>query len=106
MNYAITETCRNSTDIRGIYRKGRLLFTAITEDNLSHEDLIDDLKDEVVVESWSTGSGIGNTGYTCDKYTPENMLTVNYYDNYNCVALTDANLDYDTSKDDEYEHNN
>jgi RHS repeat-associated protein len=98
----LQKTYGNSTDDIGINRKGKLLYTGITENSSSHEDLIDDLKDEVVVESWSTGSGIGNTGYTCDKYTPENLLTVNYYDNYNFIALTDAALTYDNSSEDEY----
>ncbi len=81
---------------------GRLLYTGIIEDSLSHEDLIADLRDEVIIESWNTASDIDNTGYTCGRFTPDKLLTVNYYDNYNFVTLTDVNLDYDASKENEY----
>ena len=81
---------------------GRLLYTGITEDNSSHEDLIADLGDEVVTETWNVSNSINNTGYTCDRFIPEKLLTVNYYDNYNFVALTDNSLNYDTSKENQY----
>jgi RHS repeat-associated protein len=81
---------------------GRLLYTGIIEDSLSHEDLIADLRDEIIIESWNTASDIDNTGYTCGRFTPDKLLTVNYYDNYNFVTLTDVNLDYDASKENEY----
>ncbi len=81
---------------------GRLLYTGIIEDSISHEDLIADLQDEIITESWNTDVDIDNTGYTCGTFTPERLLTINYYDNYSFVSLTDNSLNYDASKENQF----
>jgi RHS repeat-associated protein len=81
---------------------GRLLYTGIIEDSTPHEDLIADLRDEIITELWNTDVDIDNTGYTCGTFTPERLLTVNYYDNYSFVSLTDNSLNYDAGKENQF----
>ena len=82
---------------------GRVLYTGlITEATTSHQSLIADLKDEVITESWNTNNDFNDIGYTCGRFTPTMLLTVNYYDNYAFIPLIDNNLVYNANKEQEY----
>lgn len=81
---------------------GRVLYTGVLTDATTHEDLIADLEDELITEKWNTADDIKDMGYTCGRFAPINLLTVNYYDNYNFVPLTDNGLVYDSGKEQEY----
>lgn len=81
---------------------GRALYTGVLNETTSHDNLIEDLKDEVITESWNPDNDFNGIGYTCDRFTPVSLLTVNYYDDYAFVPLTDSYLDYNATKESEY----
>lgn len=62
---------------------GRVLYTGLIEISTSHTDLISNLSETIFTESLSSSNNFMNTGYTCSNYTPESLLTVNYFDKYN-----------------------
>lgn len=81
---------------------GRLLYSGVLTESTSHDNLISDLEDELIIEKWNTANDFNDIGYTCGRFTPTSLLTVNYYDNYNFVPLTDTKLAYDSGKEQEY----
>lgn len=81
---------------------GRLLYSGVVTESTSHDNLISDLEDELIIEKWNTANDFNDIGYTCGRFTPTSLLTVNYYDNYNFVPLTDTKLAYDSGKEQEY----
>ena len=71
----------------------RLIYTAeVNTGSNDHQDKIDSFHNWYVIERFSTGSmnyPMTNTGYSRNFYhkQPTRLLTVNYYDNYDFLAL-------------------
>lgn len=106
---------------------GRIVYTCEIETETSMSLLVRYFKEKLCVSEFSTENKIAavpNLGYELypqefysyikvgtDGYTSipieiifnlKNILIVNYYDNYDFVSITDNNLNYDNSKEQEY----
>ena len=70
---------------------GRILYTGICSTNTSHANLQDNFKDIIVTETrTNTGFGYAQTAYSGINYNE--LLIVNYYDNYNFLNLLDNDI--------------
>ncbi|MEA4935443.1 MAG: DUF6443 domain-containing protein [Paludibacter sp.] len=81
---------------------GRLLYTGVINREITNSEK-EYVHSNVIIESWGTDNPFHDTGYTCNYFIDElQPLSVNYYNTYDFVPLTDNNIAYDNSKEDEY----